>query len=82
VKKGIFIFGIVLSLCFTIVINSFASDSLKVEPPFWWEKMEYHNIEILVYAEDIQDFNATILSPTVQLNNTIKPANKNYVFLM
>ncbi|HBH49399.1 MAG TPA: alpha-amlyase [Bacteroidales bacterium] len=80
-KKGIFIFGIVLSLCFTIVINSFASDSLKVEPPFWWEKMEYHNIEILVYAEDIQDFNATILSPTVQLNNTIKPANKNYVFL-
>lgn len=58
-----------------------ASDSLRIEPPFWWEAMEYNTIELMVYAENIQQYTPKTDKAEVLINKVDRPENRNYLFI-
>ncbi|MBN1598584.1 MAG: glycoside hydrolase family 13 protein [Bacteroidales bacterium] len=61
-----------------------AEDTLKiysVEPPFWWAGMEYNNLQLLVYGQNIGNTNVSSSSPDIQIKEIHRPENKNYLFI-
>ncbi|MEN0003842.1 MAG: glycoside hydrolase family 13 protein [Bacteroidota bacterium] len=53
----------------------------RVEPPFWWVGMENPNVQLLVYDQDIRDYEVSINYPGARLLNTNRVENPNYLFL-
>ncbi len=53
----------------------------KVEPPYWWSGMESSRVELLVYGNDIGNFEASLNDEDVQLVRTTQVMNTNYLFV-
>lgn len=73
------IFLVLFGLFFALFIS--AQSNLKVEPPFWWEGMEYNKLELIVYGKDIAQYNPEINEKGVQILDVQTYNNSNYLFL-
>lgn len=56
-------------------------DKSRVEPPFWWVGMQHSELQILLYDQDIQNFEVSIDYPGVELLSVEKVQNPNYLFV-
>jgi neopullulanase len=50
-----------------------------VEPPFWWEDMNHHELEIMFHGKDIANFQVEI--PNLTILGITKTENPNYIFV-
>lgn len=53
----------------------------RVEPPFWWTGFKETQLQLLVYADDISVYSATIDYPGVSIERVEKVRSPNYLFL-
>jgi len=72
-KQLFFLFSIFFSL------STFAQID-RVEPPFWWSDMHQSNLQIMFYGKDIALYEVSA-SKEVVIENVLKTANSNYVFV-
>ena len=54
---------------------------LRVEPPFWWVGMAHPTVEVMIYQEDIRDFEPMLNYPGVSIKQVTRLQNPNYIFL-
>ena len=54
-------------LIFLITLNKLFSQIEKVHPPNWWIGFENQNLQLLVKANDISEYNVEINSPGISL---------------
>lgn len=52
----------------------------RVEPPFWWGGMNYSELQIMFYGENIAKYTPTV-SDDIVITNVVKTENPNYVFV-
>lgn len=52
-----------------------------VHPPFWWQDMVHHRIELLVYGQQVALSQVTLDHPGAILHGVTRTDNPNYVFL-
>ncbi|MCH7524848.1 MAG: glycoside hydrolase family 13 protein [Bacteroidetes bacterium] len=52
----------------------------KIEPPFWWTGMNNTELQLMVYGENIADYDISI-SNDIRIINTRKTENPNYQFV-
>lgn len=78
-KRILFILTIVLLQCST----SYGQQPInRVEPPNWWVGMQYNDIELMVYGEEIASYSVSMDAyEGVTLKQIKQVPNKNYVFL-
>ncbi|MCT4603236.1 MAG: glycoside hydrolase family 13 protein [Marinifilum sp.] len=64
-------------------LTSFAVKSKieKLEPAFWWVGMENPNLQLLVYGQNIGEYQATLDYPGVRLKVVNNVENQNYLFV-
>jgi glycosidase len=64
-------------------LTSFAIKSKieKLEPAFWWVGMENPNLQLLVYGQNIGEYQATLDYPGVRLKVVNNVENQNYLFV-
>ncbi|MDG1054667.1 MAG: glycoside hydrolase family 13 protein [Flavobacteriaceae bacterium] len=53
----------------------------RVEPPNWWVGMKHNTVQVLVYGEDISQWEPSVENPDIQLKKTTRVNNPNYMFL-
>jgi len=53
----------------------------RVEPPNWWVGMKHNIVQVLVYGEDISQWEPNVENPHIQLKKTTRVNNPNYLFL-
>lgn len=53
----------------------------RIEPPNWWVGMKNSHLQLLVYGNDIGDFNPKISYKGVKVTSVIKVENPNYLFI-
>ncbi len=74
---------IVLLLCFSaffqINAQKLENALTHMEPPFWWEGMQHHELEIMFHGKDISKLKVETKDFTIL--KTIKTENPNYIFL-
>lgn len=64
------------------VIPAAGSDTLRVEPPFWWAGMRHPSLQLLVHYPGIGTAEVKLSPyPGVTLDSVIRPPNRNYLFL-
>lgn len=56
-------------------------DHARVEPPFWWTGMYEPLVEVLIYDQDIRDFEPQVSYPGVSVEKVIRLQNPNYIFV-
>jgi glycosidase len=66
-------------LSFTILSQKNANPLAHVEPPFWWEDMNHHELEIMFHGKDIANFQVEI--PHITILGITKTENPNFVFV-
>ncbi|GAK88617.1 hypothetical protein JCM19297_3130 [Nonlabens ulvanivorans] len=66
----------ILSVLFIIAFAkaSLAQDIQRIEPPFWWAGMEKSEIQIMMYGEDLYNYEA--ISTDLNLIEIKKPRMK------
>ncbi|GAL75305.1 alpha-amylase (neopullulanase) SusA [Nonlabens ulvanivorans] len=71
----------ILSVLFIIAFAkaSLAQDIQRIEPPFWWAGMEKSEIQIMMYGEDLYNYEA--ISTDLNLIEIDKTENENYLFI-
>ena len=50
----------------------------RVEPPFWWEGMQYAEVQILLYGKNIAQYR---VESDLPITNVLKTENPNYLFV-
>ena len=65
---------------FSLVIFS-QNKIQKIEPPNWWTGMNNPHLQLLIYGNNIGDFNPEINYPEVSIKKIIKVENPNYLFI-
>ncbi len=53
----------------------------KAQPPYWWVGMENQKLQLMLYGEDVSLSSPEINYPGVELTETIRVENPNYLFL-
>jgi len=53
----------------------------RVDPPFWWTGMKNHNLQLMVYGNNISDTRPVINYEGVNLKTVIHVESPNYLFL-
>ncbi len=53
----------------------------RIDPPFWWTGMEYNEIQLLVYGNDLSDAEVKLNSKSIVLQKIHRPENNKYLFL-
>lgn len=66
-------------LSFLIGISAF-SQIERIEPPYWWSDMKNPQLELLIYGQNIGNYDIAI-SNNVKIENVTKPDNPNYQFI-
>ncbi len=61
-------------------LNTFSQVVKRVDPPFWWTGMKNPNLQIMIYGDQIADYQIT-LDQSNLLKKVNKVENKNYIFL-
>lgn len=71
------------SLLFCLFLTVTAANAIvkKVEPAFWWAGMQNTELQILLYGDDLSSYEVSITSEAVQLKETVRLENKNYLLL-
>lgn len=62
-----------------LVTVTAAAQIEKVEPPFWWEGMNYNEVQVMVYGKDIAGLTPVV--ENVVVTGITKTENPNYVFI-
>lgn len=75
-KKITFLFT---ALCF--YLSSFAQSIERIEPANWWTGMKYNTVTLLVYGKNINHLTPEVTYPAVDLLQTEKTGNSNYLFV-
>ena len=66
--------GFALTVC--------AQDQIsRIEPPNWWTGMKNPNLQLMVYGNNIGDFNPSVNYDGVSIQKVIKVKNPNYLFI-
>jgi neopullulanase len=74
-KLSIFIISIAFS------ISSFALNVERVEPMFWWVGMKNPNLQLLIYGNNVSQYQVSIKYPGVKVVKVNKVENPNYLFV-
>jgi glycosidase len=53
----------------------------RIEPPHWWVGMHSRQLELMLHAEQIAQWSASLKHPHVKLLGTLKSNNPNYLWL-
>lgn len=53
----------------------------RIEPANWWVGMKYNQIQIMVYGENIGDYNPSFDGDGIKIKTTTKVPNPNYLFI-
>jgi glycosidase len=53
----------------------------KVEPPYWFTGMKETTLQLMVYGEEISNFDVTTDYPGVKIITLLKTDNPNYLFI-
>ncbi|MCO6174272.1 glycoside hydrolase family 13 protein [Flavobacterium sp. NRK F10] len=69
-----------LYLILVLFTISISAQIEKMEPPFWYEGMNYNQVQILFYGKNIAQ-NQVSVSDNVVITNVVKTENPNYVFV-
>jgi neopullulanase len=69
---------LIVTLFFSI---SIVAQINKVEPPFWWVDMDHHQLELMIYGENISQYKPSIENITIQITGVTRTENENYIFL-
>lgn len=73
----------ITSLLYILTFITFVANSQlvkKVEPPFWWTDMQNNKLQIMIYGDNIADYEIK-LDQADYLKSIDKVENENYVFL-
>ncbi|MBJ7882157.1 glycoside hydrolase family 13 protein [Gelidibacter salicanalis] len=52
----------------------------KIEPPFWWAGMQHSEVQLMVYGQDIAQYEVAFAN-TIQITDVVKTENPNYMFV-
>ena len=76
-KKALFLFGaLMLSLSSLAAVNVD-----KIDPPFWYVGMQDHELQLMVYGEDIANAQVSVNYPGVSLSSTVRLESNNYLLV-
>ncbi|TAK31748.1 MAG: alpha-amlyase [Saprospiraceae bacterium] len=53
----------------------------RIEPPNWWTEMKNNSVELLMYGNNIGDFNPSVNYDGLRIERVIKVENPNYLFV-
>ena len=53
----------------------------KIEPPNWWAGMKWNTVQLMVYAENLDDVSVSTSYPGINVIKTHSVENKNYLFV-
>lgn len=56
-------------------------DISRVEPPFWWIGMQNPQLQVLIYDQNIREFEVSLDYPGIRLLKVNRVQNPNYLFL-
>lgn len=66
------------SLCSSVLLSQ---NIERIEPPHWYVGMHNPELQLMVYAENIQSYKVDINRKGVKFLKVHKPNNQNYIFL-
>ncbi|MFQ5447881.1 MAG: glycoside hydrolase family 13 protein [Saprospiraceae bacterium] len=79
IKRILFLIAFIST---TFCVSLFAQQKIsRIEPPNWWAGMKNPNVELLMYGDDIGDFNPSVNYEGVRIERVIKVENPNYLFV-
>ncbi len=64
----------------TLISMTLFSQVEKIEPPFWWSGMNHSELQLMVYGNDISQYEVSF-SGNIQIINVEKTENPNYQFI-
>ncbi len=64
----------------TLISMTLFSQVEKIEPPFWWTGMNHSELQLMVYGNDISQYEVSF-SDNIQIINVEKTENPNYQFI-
>lgn len=67
-----------LVLCFSLLSNA---QIQRVEPENWWVGMQYSNLQLMVYGENIGDYTPEFDGNGISISKVHQVANPNYLFV-
>jgi len=53
----------------------------RIEPPFWWQGFEHRELQLLIHAPGVAEFDASIDYPGISINRVERADSDNYLFL-
>ena len=53
----------------------------KIDPPFWYVGMQDHELQLMVYGEDIANAEVSVNYPGVALSSTVRLESNNYLLV-
>lgn len=56
-------------------------DKVRIEPPFWWVGMHHPSVEVLIYDQNIKDWEVSVDYPGVAVSKVHQVQNPNYLFV-
>jgi glycosidase len=75
---------ILISLFLVLSFPANAQGKLKIDridPPSWWANMQYNQVQLMVYGENLSDASISINSPDILIQKVHNPANGKYLFV-
>ncbi|MBS4056241.1 MAG: glycoside hydrolase family 13 protein [Bacteroidales bacterium] len=58
-----------------------SSASIRVEPPFWWNGMASHELQLMVSAKDVAAMQVELNYPDVVVSEIIQVGNPDFLFI-
>lgn len=71
---------LLVALFFCITVAP-AAEITGIEPPFWWTGMHNHELQLMVYGNDIAGSRVTVRYPGVSIKEVTAAESKNYLFV-
>ena len=69
----------VFAVLFVLFAISGQAQLERVEPPYWWEGMENPNLQLLLYGNNIAQYDVTV--PSLEKVAIHRVVNPNYLFV-
>lgn len=74
-----------LVLCSLLIAFSFSAlfgtNTVKVEPEFWWSGMKNPELQLMVYGENISSYRPSVDYPGVHLKSSVSLESPNYLLI-
>src|SRR4030042_2488224 len=65
----------------TNVIYSQKISVEKIEPLNWWTGMKWHNLQLMIYGNNLSDAEVSIDNPAIKITKVHHIENRNYLFV-